>query len=200
MNNPMLKFFSMSHRRARAGFTQLRAGFTLIELLVVIAIIGILASIVVASLNTARKKSRDARRIADVKQIQLALELYFDAAKGPSGSGTTASYPGDSITNLTTTLVSNYIPKVPVDPTSSGIYVYAYEGLQTSAGTACTAAGAVACLYYQLGAVLEDPNNPAVTQSDADKDLSAAGGLDGNDADCNTTAGAGTDACYDVTP
>ena len=54
-------------------------GFTLIELLVVIAIIGILSSVVLASLNTARQKSRDARRISDMKQIQLALELYFDA-------------------------------------------------------------------------------------------------------------------------
>lgn len=189
----MLQFFSKNHRRARAGFT-------LIELLVVIAIIGILASIVVASLNTARKKSRDARRIADIKQLQLALELYFDAAKGPNGSGTIASYPGDALANLTTTLVSSYIPKVPVDPTNSGIYVYGYQGLQTSAGTACTAAGGTACLYYQLGAVLEDSNNPAVTQSDTDKDLSAAGGIDGNDANCDTTAGAATDACYDVTP
>ena len=58
-------------------------GFTLIELLVVIAIIGVLASIVLASLNNARRKSRDARRVTDVKQLQLALELYFDSQSPP---------------------------------------------------------------------------------------------------------------------
>jgi len=68
-------------------------GFTLIELLVVIAIIGILASIVLASLNTARKKSRDARRIADLNQIRLANELYFDSNSG-SYAATIAALAG----------------------------------------------------------------------------------------------------------
>ena len=54
-------------------------GFTLIELLVVIAIIGVLASTVLASVNSARIKSRDARRKADLRQISMALELYYDA-------------------------------------------------------------------------------------------------------------------------
>lgn len=53
-------------------------GFTLIELLVVIAIIGLLSSVVLVSLNSARMKARDARRIVDLKQIRLALEMYYD--------------------------------------------------------------------------------------------------------------------------
>ncbi len=52
-------------------------GFTLIELLVVIAIIGILSTLAVVSFTTARRRARDAQRIANVKQIQNALEFYF---------------------------------------------------------------------------------------------------------------------------
>ncbi len=53
-------------------------GFTLIELLVVIAIIGILAAVVVASLNSARQKSDDASRMQAVQQMHSALELYVN--------------------------------------------------------------------------------------------------------------------------
>ena len=52
-------------------------GFTLIELLVVIAIIGILASMVIVSLTGARVKSRDGKRLAELKEMQKALELYY---------------------------------------------------------------------------------------------------------------------------
>jgi prepilin-type N-terminal cleavage/methylation domain-containing protein len=51
--------------------------FTLIELLVVIAIIGLLSSIVFASLNSARAKARDAQRLANAREIMKALELYY---------------------------------------------------------------------------------------------------------------------------
>ena len=54
-----------------------KKGFTLIELLIVIAIIGLLSTMSVLAVNSAREKSRNARRVADVRQIQAALELYF---------------------------------------------------------------------------------------------------------------------------
>ena len=50
----------------------------MIELLVVISIIGVLASVVLTSVNSARIKARDARRIADLNQIKTALEFYYD--------------------------------------------------------------------------------------------------------------------------
>ena len=56
-------------------------GFTLIELLVVIAIIGILASVVLVSLNSARKKGNDTRVIADVNQIRTLLEAGYAAGQ-----------------------------------------------------------------------------------------------------------------------
>lgn len=55
-----------------------QSGFTLIELLVVIAIIGILSTLSVVALQSARGRARDAKRITDVRQVQTALELYFN--------------------------------------------------------------------------------------------------------------------------
>ena len=54
-----------------------RGGFTLIELLVVIGIIGILSSIVLVSVNSARMKARDARRVSDAREIRTAFNLFY---------------------------------------------------------------------------------------------------------------------------
>jgi prepilin-type N-terminal cleavage/methylation domain-containing protein len=93
-----------------------KQGFTLIELLVVIAIIGILSSVVLASLNTARQKARDARRISDVGQLQLALELYFDSNSG---------YPSA----LSALEGAGFIATVPTPPVGTTDTAYTLGGL-----------------------------------------------------------------------
>lgn len=87
-----------------------QGGFTLIELLVVIAIIGILATIVMVSLNTVRAKARDTQRVATVRQIQLALQMYYDA---------NGSYPENFDTDWSA-LVPTYMGVKPADPGSAG--------------------------------------------------------------------------------
>ena len=131
----------------RYGIRQLylrkyQRGFTLIELLVVISIIGLLSSIVLTSVNSARKKARDARRIADVKQIQTALEFYYDKYGYYPGSGEcSASTPNRNWSNSVQCLSSGrwlrdsasnlaeFLPSDPIDPInqnnwSRGAYYY----------------------------------------------------------------------------
>ncbi|MCE9541614.1 prepilin-type N-terminal cleavage/methylation domain-containing protein [Candidatus Kaiserbacteria bacterium] len=124
-----------------------RRGFTLIELLVVIAIIGILSSVVLASLNSARKKGRDARRLADIKQLQLALELFYDA---------NGAYP--ATTSVALLVTPGYIAAIPQDPTNLQTYAYVPYG---TTGTPAT------CVGYHLGATLETSGHSSFA-SDSD--------------------------------
>ena len=137
-----------------------KRGFTLIELLVVIAIIGILSSVVLASLNSARKKGRDARRISDMKQLQLALELYYDATassypvQGVLAAAPTVANNAALATTALTALVPTYIASVPADPINDTTYRYQYSSLT---GTALCAA--TPCSGYFLIAELEGSSN-----------------------------------------
>ncbi len=58
-----------------------RSGFTLIEMLVVVAIIGLLSSTILVGLSDARRRARDARRFADIRQIQNGLENLYSTSR-----------------------------------------------------------------------------------------------------------------------
>ncbi|MHB1162911.1 MAG: type II secretion system protein [Minisyncoccota bacterium] len=97
-------------------------GFTLIELLVVIAIIGVLSSIVLASLNTAKYKANDAKRRSDLLSLQTALELYHVKHNAYPSTGGVTSAAGAPATNVTTNWIPGLvadgdISQLPQDPT-----------------------------------------------------------------------------------
>jgi len=122
---------------------QNKKGFTLIELLIVIAIIGILSSIAVVSVGNVRRFARDSKRLADIRQIQTALEMYFnennayplgtaidtdlvlgsDATKALCNSGAPGYRGFDTQQNCGG--VTMYLATVPANPVPGGAnYVY----------------------------------------------------------------------------
>lgn len=124
---------------------KLPRGFTLIELLVVVSLIGILATLVLANLNAARERGRDAQRKSDLKSIQNSLQLYYnDYGKFPDNnssgeilgcgaSGVSACTYGSAWTAGDTT----YMQTLPEDPISTQAYVYSQTDLDSYTLTAC---------------------------------------------------------------
>jgi type II secretion system protein G len=144
-------------------------GFTLIELLVVVAIIGLLSSVVMASLNSARAKARDAKRIAELSQIRTALELFYNdkgyypqASCGWDCNGYRYSF-NSSWDSLASDLAP-YIKTLPKDPINSACapwntncFSYAYGNVGKGSITVNNPTGVI---QYDLTAQLEDSNNP----------------------------------------
>ena len=136
-------------------------GFTLIELLVVIAIIGILSSVVLTSVNSARTKGRDARRVSDIKQIGLALALYYDDHGSEYPDSICSTVVNGSCTS--SMLAPAYFSFAPNDPLATGVtYLYFYDNLTSADGT-CAEATDI-CDMYILGATIESTSYAPLEQ------------------------------------
>ena len=104
-------------------YNKSQLGFTLIELLVVISIIGVLSSIVLASVANGRKKAHEGEIKSNLIQIRTALELYYSAnGSYPSTGGAwwtegpaNGSHPRTGPTGWIPNLAPSYIPILPHD-------------------------------------------------------------------------------------
>ena len=167
-------------------------GFTLLELLVVIGIIGLLASILVVNLTSTRRRARDTKRVADVRNLQTASEDYY---------GKNGMYPA-TIASLVTGLQISVWPLDPLAPS----------------GTACTAnsdlcywyatytpSGALGPQSYHIGTSLEDQGGMILNQ---DRDCVSTAGTSCpynsayvagfNGVDTAGCGGAASRYCYDI--
>jgi general secretion pathway protein G len=106
-------------------------GFTLIELLVVVSLIGVLATLVLANLNAARQRGRDAQRKSDLRNIQTALRLYYNDygnyptnmagnIAGCGADGTSICIWGDPFESG----IQKYMSVLPTDPLPDVDYSY----------------------------------------------------------------------------
>lgn len=110
----------------------MKKGFTLLEILIVISILGILATLISGNFITSLKKGRDARRKTDLKQIQNALEMYYEDKKTYPSFNIFAN-PGYKLCE--TKIDSNcgnekvYMQKIPSDPAPNYSYYYQSNGV-----------------------------------------------------------------------
>lgn len=169
-------------------------GFTLIELLVVIAIIGILSGIIIPNLATARQSARDARRISDIKNIQLSLALYYND---------NLAHPR----NLTELQTGGYTSSLPIDPVSNSSYFY--TAYRSDGGTNCVGGNASLISFYHLGAAMEIQDG-SWKNDDTDWVYSTSYGrcvgtdyivnFNGLSNKCVNATAQSYDNCYDVVP
>ena len=167
--------FNLENRIKRTN----KSGFTLIELLVVIAIIGVLAAVVLVSLNTARQRGRDAKRLADLDAVRLALEVYADQNGNvyPDDAGSPGLAPDNAsfVTIADALVMQQLLSATPSDPVTGRVYV-----AQNNAAMNATS--------YLLGADLE------TTQSACDSDYDNADFAAGTVCDDDTAGCGGDDA------
>ncbi|MFZ1987816.1 MAG: type II secretion system protein [Minisyncoccia bacterium] len=139
-----------------------RKGFTLIELLVVIAIIGILSSVVLASLSTARSKGADAKVQEQLSSARAAAEIYYSSnnSYGTAGTSCTANMFADTTSGMATLSAAASYPG-SVAPT-------------------CVSTGSA----WAMDHILSDSTHFCVDSSGAAKNVGASVTIASGDAGC----------------
>ena len=112
----------------------MKKGFTLIELLVVISLIGVLATLVIANMNSARERARDAQRKSDLRNIQTGLRLYYNDNSGYTPKAELDALWGSAWVDNGVTYM-NILPNDPLAPTQ--VYDYTYTDSENYALYAC---------------------------------------------------------------
>ncbi len=123
-------------------------GFTLIELLVVIAIIGILAGVVLISLNSVRERARDSRRITEINSLITAIDAYIIAEGELPGGADNAGVEVSSScsSDFKDDLINRgYMSDAPSDPKGDSIcsnfgdddFFYGWDSSHCCEGSYC---------------------------------------------------------------
>lgn len=103
-----------------------KSGFTIVELLVVVAIISLLVAVIAATWSGLKAKSRDTKRVTDIKAIQDALGLYNTTTQHfPVSAGALVLTGSDAVS--LELISSGSIPAVPADPLNATPYQYTYQ-------------------------------------------------------------------------
>ena len=175
----------------------LKKGFTLIELLVVIAIIGILASVVLASLNSARTKGKDASAKTSITSVRAQSEIYYNTTASLGGGDNSYGADGVDSVTLSSGVATPGSGLTGVCGDSHVIDLLKAAVIQTGQSVSCTVGGNGST--YAVQSTLNDTSNFCVDSSgfagEATVGVDTDPGAVAGSVKCIRGGGSGSPAC-----